>query len=91
MSAQLDRETHTLSCFDREHGRDPHAVRIAVDRDDAARILAQDKRDRERGIADKTIGGYVSVTDRNSGKRYAVAWHPCGGGCRCAFVALEAK
>ena len=35
----------TLFCFDREHGDDPHVVRIAVDRDDAQRILAQGDRD----------------------------------------------
>ena len=79
----------TLTCFAREHGDDPHAVRLALDLADARRLLAQDERDRAKG-REKAIGDYVTVTDQRTAKRYRVAWHPCGAGCRCALVALVA-
>ena len=64
-------------------GDDPHAVVIAIGRDDAVRWqAAEDRLAHNIGRYDR--GPWVTVTDFNTGERYDLRSAPCGLGCRCA-------
>lgn len=81
--------TERLYCFSMT-GNDPHEVQIELSPEDVARWEERKRLDRELGLARTwSYGGWITVTDQDTGDEWEVRAAPCGLGCRCAAQARD--
>lgn len=78
-----------LYCHDTPSDGNPHAVVIEVSDEDSARFEGARDSERDVGIGMNAPGGWLLMTDLNTGDAYRVRTYPCGAGCRCAAQAVR--
>lgn len=63
-------------------------IQLELSGEDAARY---DSVSRTERVGRRTVGTFVLVTDRLTGRRFKLASAPCGLGCHCAAVAAPVQ